>query len=127
MGPINSALCLLHSETMCMNSVVTVHTCLEKKKHTHTQRKCRHSKFAIQTVTLPLLFTFIFNLTILAQFAFFIHFFFLLIVLQYFLVLLLFMSWVGVFGFVKAFSIIFLNKMIMVLIEIYVSIVQKLI
>ena len=24
-GPVNSALCLLHSESMCMNSAVTVH------------------------------------------------------------------------------------------------------
>ena len=30
-GPVNSALCLLHSESMCMNSAVTVHMRWKKK------------------------------------------------------------------------------------------------
>ena len=32
-GPINSALCLLHSESMCMNSTVTVHTHWKNEKN----------------------------------------------------------------------------------------------
>ena len=35
-GPVNSALCLLHSESMCMNSMVTVHTRRKKKKKEET-------------------------------------------------------------------------------------------
>ena len=31
-GPVNSALCLLHSESMCMNSIVTVHMRRKKRK-----------------------------------------------------------------------------------------------
>ena len=31
-GPVNSALCLLHSESMCMNNAATIHTCWKKKK-----------------------------------------------------------------------------------------------
>ena len=31
-GLVNSALCLLHSESMCMNNAVIVHTRLKKKK-----------------------------------------------------------------------------------------------
>ena len=43
-GPVNSALCLLYSESMCMNSAVTIHTLWEKKKgnmklKTHTHNK----------------------------------------------------------------------------------------
>ena len=30
-GPVNCALCLLYSESMCMNSTVTVHYVLKKK------------------------------------------------------------------------------------------------
>ena len=41
-GPVNSALCLLYSESMCMNSVVTIHTHWKKKNgnvklKTHTR------------------------------------------------------------------------------------------
>ena len=41
---MNSALCLLYSESMCMNSAVTIHTLWEKKKgnmklKTHTRNK----------------------------------------------------------------------------------------
>ena len=31
-GPVNSALCLLYSESMCMSSAVTIHTLWKKKK-----------------------------------------------------------------------------------------------
>ena len=31
-GPVNFALCLLYSESMCMNSAVTVYCVLKKKK-----------------------------------------------------------------------------------------------
>ena len=31
-GPVNSRLCLLHSEYMCMTSAAAIHTCWKKKK-----------------------------------------------------------------------------------------------
>ena len=36
-GPVNSALCLLHSESMCMTSAVTVHMRWKKKWKRETQ------------------------------------------------------------------------------------------
>ena len=36
-GPVNSALCLLYIESMCMNSAVTVHYALKKKWKLKTQ------------------------------------------------------------------------------------------
>ena len=35
-GPVNSAICLLHSESMCMNSAVTIHTHWNKEKEKET-------------------------------------------------------------------------------------------
>ena len=40
-GPVNSALCLLHSESMCMNSIVTVHTRRKKEKKKRGNIKLR--------------------------------------------------------------------------------------
>ena len=34
-GPVNCALCLLYSESMCVNSAVSVHYVLKKKKWKH--------------------------------------------------------------------------------------------
>ena len=41
-GPVNSALCLLHSESMCMNSAVTIHLRWKKKKE--KKRRKRETK-----------------------------------------------------------------------------------
>ena len=38
-GPVNSALCLLYSESMCMNSGVTIHTLWKKKKKGNVKLK----------------------------------------------------------------------------------------
>ena len=49
-GTVNSALCLLYSESMCMNSAVTVHYAFKKKMETqNSKRKCPLSP--IQTGT----------------------------------------------------------------------------
>ena len=39
MGPMNSVLCLLHSESMCMNSAVTIHTRWREKKKKKEKKK----------------------------------------------------------------------------------------
>ena len=36
---VNNALCLLHSESMCMNSAITVHTHYKKKKKRKKKKK----------------------------------------------------------------------------------------
>ena len=45
---MNSTFCLLHSESMCMNSAVTIHTCWGKKKpqkkaNVKEKREFKHS------------------------------------------------------------------------------------
>ena len=47
-GPVNSALCLLHSESMCMNNIVTVHMCRKKEK-----KKRGSAKLRMQTLNKP--------------------------------------------------------------------------
>ena len=43
-GPVNSALCLLYSESMCMNSAVTVHYAFEKKNGNSKLKTQMHNK-----------------------------------------------------------------------------------
>ena len=51
-GAVNSTFCLLHNESMCMNSTVTVHTGWKKKKKRETSNsKSRRAKSPIQTGT----------------------------------------------------------------------------
>ena len=38
-GPVNNALCLLHSESTCMNSTVTIHTRWKRKKKRKSETK----------------------------------------------------------------------------------------
>ena len=65
-GPVNSALCLLHNEPTCMNSAVTIHTRWKKKEKKekwnekrrraihqmqllHSESKCMNSAVTIHT------------------------------------------------------------------------------
>ena len=48
-GPVNSGLCLLHSESMCMNGAATIHTCWKKKK-----KKKANVKLKTQTRNMPI-------------------------------------------------------------------------
>ena len=56
---MNSTFCLLHSESMCMNSAVTIHTCWEKKNRKKRQmwRKNVNSNTHYGSVWIELIFT----------------------------------------------------------------------
>ena len=40
-GPVNSALCLMHSESMCMNSAFTIHMRWKKEKEKRRKREIK--------------------------------------------------------------------------------------